>query len=1129
MATERIVVVVEDRGTRRVQQNIKGVGDTARRSSSNVALLAKSLGLIAGLAGIRRAVGTLADFEQQLATVRGITNATEAEFAALRDRAQELGATTRFAASEAAEGLVFLARAGFSVEEQLDTIGSTLLLAQAGALDLASAADIASNVLRGFRLEADQSARAVDVLAKAANSSNTNVQQLGDGLKLVAPIASGVGVSLEETVAAVGALSDAGLQATLAGTGLRRVISELESPSNKTRTIIRSLGLTTDDVKISQVGLTAALEALTRAGLDTGTALEVFGDRGGPAFEVLSSGIPQVIALTEALMNAEGSANALAAQMDDNLNGALLAVRSSLEAVVLAVGDAGATDVLEGSLRGLAATLRSLATNLDDVMRVLVPFGTTLVAIKLGPFVQNLIRSSQASLAFRAELAAGNVVLLGSAQAERQKTLAVIEGIEADIAKTTSTIAAIRAETQRAIVLRGSTAAMFAQTAVEKQLVALEATLAVQTNALASAQTRLAASSRAAAIESSFLRTQLMRLRGAVVGLGALIAANPIAAAFIGLGAVVGLLVAFDDQIRVTSSGFSTLEDVFAEALVEVRSILTDIGVVFEEVFGAVPGFLEPLIGEVDITVGSILRSMADFADRFVGFFEGAVFAAIELFRQIGPAVQDIAISAVNKLVGSIESAVRAVQALVLGVITSLGTVINQVSLGITNLAESTRQALAGNLDEARMFAEQASFFIAGAAKQGFSGFGENVRSEFDRLDSNQLLNRLVNPSEGAAENLGQNVGDAFLKGFNRSNISDSVDDILARADARALQRLRDAQPVDDSGAPAPDAAPPPGGAGGRDPLRERAERLAEINAELTEQARLLGFTNRERAIQSDLSGIVRDLAEDEIVLTDAELGLLDSRLRNLQALQDQATLLDQIRGPQEDLVARQNALNELFRQGRISADEYAEGLRGIRRASAEADQTLSGGFERGLLRIEDTLINFSDQAEASLVNAFGGAEDALVDFLTTGQADFSAFVDSVLADIARLLARQALANLFGLAGGGGGGGLLGGLLGGLGGARAEGGPVQAGKSFLVGERGPEIVQMPGSGNVIPNNMIGQALAPAPNPAPQVNVQVVNVSSESEVSDALNDPAVQDKIVNIITKKRTSVRSGLRL
>jgi TP901 family phage tail tape measure protein/lambda family phage tail tape measure protein len=995
VATERFVIVVEERGAANVSVTINEIGRAAEKSQKSVGFLQRALLGFASIQSLRVVTRTLADFEQQLSTVRGITNATEEQFAALRDVAEELGATTRFSASQAAEGLVFLARAGFTVDEQLKSIGGTLTLAQAGALDLGSAADIASNVLRGFRLEADETGRAVDVLAKAANSSNTTVLQLGDALKFVAPIAAGVGVSMEEATAAVGALSDAGLQASLAGTGLRRVLSELESPSKKTTEILSSLGVTTDRVRISQVGLQAALETLADAGLDTGQALEVFGDRGGPAFEVLSQAIPRLRVFTEQLNNAEGTAERLAAVMDDNLNGAILAARSALEALILALGQAGVVDALEAAFQGAAAALRFTAEN--------------------------------------AEILAGALVGLAVAQIPRL-------------------IAAIPA-----------------------------------------------------------LIASLRSLSVAIAGTG-------IGAIAVVVGLAVGALIQFQDQIFVTSGGFATLGDVFAEVGVEIRAIVSDIGVVFAEVFGSLPGFLEPLAGQTEVSLGSVLVAVARFGDRFVGVFRGAVFAAVELFRGLGPAVQDLAIGAVDKVIRAIEASVRGVQALFVALGQALGVFVSQVGVGLTNLAEASRQALAGNLDEARAFAENAAFFIANAAGQGFEGFAGNVAREFAELDADPLLERLQNPSEGAADRLGQAVGDAFFEGFNQTNLEDSVLGVLDRAEERA--RARAAGGAVAAPGASLDPAAPAGNQAGLD--AQRASAIEELNAALAEQARLLGLTNREREIATGLADIEAELARQSITLSEQELALFDERLRNLQALEDQARLLDEIRGPQEELIARQAALNALYAQGRINADEYSEGLRNIQRAALETDKSLSGGFERGLLRIGDTLINFGDQAEATLVNAFGAAEDALVQFVQTGELDFGKLVDSILADLTRLLARQALLGLLG--GLGGGGGAAGGLLGGLfGGGRADGGPVGPDRMFAVGERGPELFVPDRPGTIIPNEALrgGQAAPPV------VNVSVVNVTDPNEVSSALNDSGVQDQIVNVIRRNKSAVKQAL--
>ncbi len=370
MAQEPIDVIVRQRGAVTTGRQIAGIGTAASTTNKALRLMQGTLLTLGVGIGLAQSIRVIADFSQEMSTVRAITGATTDQFKELRQEAKLLGATTRFSASEASEAMTFLARAGFNVEEVMGAVGGTLDLAQAGALGLGEAADIASNVLTGFRLEVDQTARVVDVLALAANSGNTTVGQLGQAMKFVAPVAAGLGVSLEETAAAATALSDAGLQASLAGTGLRKILSELESPAAKTVRLLQDMGLSSDAVKVSTVGLTTALEVLKDAGVDTGLALELFGDRGGPAFEVLSSSIPKVKELTEALRNADGTARRIATTMDQNLNGALLAARSAAEALVLAFGDLGAESFLTEFFRGLADVLRSVAGNMDVVLDV---------------------------------------------------------------------------------------------------------------------------------------------------------------------------------------------------------------------------------------------------------------------------------------------------------------------------------------------------------------------------------------------------------------------------------------------------------------------------------------------------------------------------------------------------------------------------------------------------------------------------------------------------------------------------------------------------------------------------------------------------------------------------------------
>jgi TP901 family phage tail tape measure protein len=379
VAEETVRIRVTETGARVVKRRIGDIGTASVAASSQVNLLKRALTFIGVVEGLRRTVRTLADFGQSMSTTRAITSATADQFKVLRARARELGETTRFTASAAAEGMTNLARSGFEVDEVLGAIGGTLNLAQAGALDLATASRITAATLRGFRLEVEETAKVVDVLALAANKSNTTLGELGDAIKFVAPVAAGLGVSMEETVAAITALSDAGLPATLAGTGLRRVMAELESPSKKTAKILKSVGLTTDDVKVSSVGLTTALRRMRLAGIGAGEGLEIFGQRGGPAFEVLGSSIPKIETMNERLNEAGGTAQRIAEIMDDNLNGAMLKVKSAAEAVVLSLGELGGQSGLTQFMLRLADALRFLARNADILAGALT--GLAVLAI----------------------------------------------------------------------------------------------------------------------------------------------------------------------------------------------------------------------------------------------------------------------------------------------------------------------------------------------------------------------------------------------------------------------------------------------------------------------------------------------------------------------------------------------------------------------------------------------------------------------------------------------------------------------------------------------------------------------------------------------------------------------------
>lgn len=433
MTTEILALEVREDGTRVVTRKIDGMGRSAIKADNDVTRMQKTLKnfknvispiklVSAALAGVSiamavfRGFDTIRVFSQEMSTLGAITGATGEQFDQLRERAKELGSTTRFSATQAAAGMTFLARAGFDADESIIAIKSTLNLAQSGALGLAEAADIASNVLKGFRLEVGETDRVVDTLARVANLANTNVSQLGQAMSFVAPVAAGLGVSVEVTASAIGALSDAGIQSTRAGTGLKKILTELQNPGSAAAKVFKDLGIRTDELQISNVGLVGALRRLNEAGITATQGMEAFGLIAGPAFEVLNSSLVNGdLPITKATLEATKTAAEFAKEMDDNLNGAVLATASAFEGLVLAIGDLGVESGLKAFFFGLADAIRSVSNNLEDLVTTAKIFFGIMSVLRIKAISASLVTLGKRFLLVNAIMAANPIGLVVTA------------------------------------------------------------------------------------------------------------------------------------------------------------------------------------------------------------------------------------------------------------------------------------------------------------------------------------------------------------------------------------------------------------------------------------------------------------------------------------------------------------------------------------------------------------------------------------------------------------------------------------------------------------------------------------------------------------------------------------------
>lgn len=419
------------RNMQNVQDDIKGTGrkiQDAGKSITNVGKdLTKKVTLpLVGLGTTAVLIGT--QFDSQMSKVQAVSGATGADLQRLRDQAKDLGASTSWSAKEAAEGMEFLARAGWNVDDIYSAMPNVLNLATASAIDLGTASDIASNIISGFGASAQESQRYIDVLAKATASSNTDMLQLGDAMKYVAPVANALGLSVEETASAIGILSDAGIQGSQAGTTLRTGLLNLASPSKQASKLMKELGMEFFDANGKMKPMPQLLAELEKGTANLteqqkAQALEtLFGKEAVSGFmALLDAGSDTLENYTTELENAEGTAQDMADTMNDNLAGAFKGLQSALQGLAIEF-----YEVMEPAIRKVVETATSFIrriTEMDDsTKKFIIVFGAIagiippiIVGIGMVVKVFGLLVTIVGSIFSPITLVIGAVILLGLA------------------------------------------------------------------------------------------------------------------------------------------------------------------------------------------------------------------------------------------------------------------------------------------------------------------------------------------------------------------------------------------------------------------------------------------------------------------------------------------------------------------------------------------------------------------------------------------------------------------------------------------------------------------------------------------------------------------------------------------
>lgn len=311
------------------------------------------------------------DFDASMSKVQALTRLSgdSDELKALREQARQLGASTQFTAGNAADAQGFLAMAGFNPNAIRAAMPGMLALAKAGDSELADTADIASNILTGFNLQAGDMGRVGDVLVGAFTRSNTNLQMLGETMKYVAPVAAGVGQDIETMAAMAGKLGDAGIQGSMGGTALRAIISRLAKPPKMAADALEQLGIKAADAQGNLRDMPSILTELYDKTKALGSAEQagyfksIAGEEAFSALQVLvkQAGSGALQEFIGTLRETKGEAEEVARVMGDNLRGDLKALGSAWEDLGIQISDQQ-NGPLRGITQGITKVIGSVKT-----------------------------------------------------------------------------------------------------------------------------------------------------------------------------------------------------------------------------------------------------------------------------------------------------------------------------------------------------------------------------------------------------------------------------------------------------------------------------------------------------------------------------------------------------------------------------------------------------------------------------------------------------------------------------------------------------------------------------------------------------------------------------------------------
>ena len=348
----------------------------------------KLLPLSTSIAGLGvAAVKTTADFDSEMSKVSAISGATGTDLDKLRGKAREMGAKTKFSASEAAQGMQYMAMAGWKTQDMMDGLEGIMNLAAASGEDLASTSDIVTDALTAFGLSAKDSSHFSDILAAASSNANTNVSMMGETFKYAAPVLGSLGYTAEDAALAIGLMANAGIKSSQAGTSLRGAITNLAKPTDTVAAAMDKYGISLTDSSDKMLSLRELMEQLRQklGGLSEAeqaqAAAALFGKNAMSGMLAIINGSDKDFEkLAGAIDNCDGSSEKMANTMNDNLQGQITILMSQLQELAISFGE-----ILMPKIRDIVTHIQNFVDKLNAMDE-----GQKETILRIGMFVAAL-------------------------------------------------------------------------------------------------------------------------------------------------------------------------------------------------------------------------------------------------------------------------------------------------------------------------------------------------------------------------------------------------------------------------------------------------------------------------------------------------------------------------------------------------------------------------------------------------------------------------------------------------------------------------------------------------------------------------------------------------------------------